>query len=286
MLICNNLKTTELCLILIIMLVGFSCKRTLQNKKTDEAKVVGNLYVDSLTKSGSDNLNDTIKPITIGVHSLEIDTIDLENLLVYIPLEKSKTGYQIEKYAIWNPSCIIPFNTKYFICYINRTHEFIISDTLVEPVLYESESGSTGFTIWKLSGGKFRLICLLDDFIPNYAKVDSVFSLAKGKYLLTGTTGWGDQGDNCGSFWVAVWEFPRSYRMIYSDKWYTPYSESDCDEYSYTYSFSKKEMSIKLNKIKETFDCDNYPAKRLKRVEKDIFIDLNKCLKLDRKINL
>jgi hypothetical protein len=126
------------------------------------------------------------------------------------------------------------------------------------------------------------LICLLDDFIPYHATVDSVYGLAKGKYLITGTTGWGDQGDNCGSFRVADWEFPRSYRMIYFDRWYTPASDSACDKYSCTYAFNKKEMSIKLNKIIETFDCDNYPARRLKRVDKNIHVDLNKCIKLDR----
>ena len=126
------------------------------------------------------------------------------------------------------------------------------------------------------------MICLLDDFIPYHATVDSVYGLAKGKYLITATTGWGDQGDNCGSFRVADWEFPRSYRMIYFDRWYTPASDSACDKYSCTYAFNKKEMSIKLNKIIETFDCDNYPARRLKRVDKNIHVDLNKCIKLDR----
>ncbi len=274
--------TKKLILILLILLAGFSCKHTINNELVNEPGSTDTLASDSITYGNPEMESDTIIILPVGNQGLEIDTADLDKLLVYIPYEKSSNGYQIEKYAFQDPWCSIPFFSKYRMYYANRNLEFMFSDTLVSPIHMESESGQTGFTIWKLTEGKYRLICLLDGFIPNYARVDSVFNLAKGKYLITGTASWGDQGDNSGYFWVAAWDDIRSFRIIHMDKWFTPASDSVCDKYSYSYFFRQEKMLIELKKIKETYDCNNYPERRLNRVVKNISIDLNKCILLDR----
>lgn len=225
---------------------------------------------------------DSLKPVIIeNGQTLFIDSALLTHLFLYYSYDnQGRMVPELKMYAIHNPYDYISYKKGYYQYFLRDNSAYSFSDTIILTGVADGEMGSSVLTVWKKEGEKFRYIAVSDHSLLTYAHVDSVFNLGRNKYLLVGMTEWGDQGDNAGSIWFAIWELPGSFKMIFFDKWSTAYNE---DKY-YSYNYTFKDNIISLEKLVVTYKNNEHCISKMhtdfKISKKLINIDLTKTDKI------
>ncbi len=74
-------------------------------------------------------------------------------------------------------------------------------------------------SLWQQIDNQYQLLTLLDQTQLNITAIDTLLPISDHQHLIIGESGWGDEGYTGGTLWIGLWEMPRSFTIVHTDRW-------------------------------------------------------------------